>query len=436
MSRHWSPRLKRWIAIFAILGCVISLLIPMSRPLHAQGTPLVLDGVGDDWDPTWRLKPDPLDVFLTDSGDHPHDPPIYARSGYDAIALWGHYQSADDRWYFRIDVDGRAGDSDSQRGTAENLGVGTHGDDQGPLVLPPFVDGEGLGNSEAYKLGFQCAADAAGQTAEISNDPTILPGVVAATTAGLDGLGVYSTTVPGVVEFSFDRLTLFPAGSTCPEFWLSAQIGDNNDRVSDDQMAAILVIALDLLVQCPEAPAVAGDQATFVLDYAIPEDAQQAATDVVLVTGVPAGTTFVSASDGGTEAGGLITWDLGDLPPGAAGQVTFTVALSSSVTEVTLDSEISSGEGLRYPSSDVCPVQQPTSTPRPKPTATPTLRPSPPPSATASPTAPYPPATPTVQPPPDTTPLVPEPSTVTLLLAGLGTLAGYAGLQWRARRRQ
>ncbi|MEJ2211167.1 MAG: PEP-CTERM sorting domain-containing protein [Anaerolineae bacterium] len=403
-------------------------MIPISRPLHAQGNPLVLDGVGDDWDPNWRLKPDPLDVFLTDSGNHPHDPPIYARSGYDAIALWGHYQSADDRWYFRIDVDGRAGDADSQWGTAENLGVGTHGNDQGPLVLPPFVDGDGLGNSEAYKLGFQCAADAAGQTAEISNDPTILPGVVAATTAGLDGLGVYSTTVPGVVEFSFDRLTLFPAGSTCPEFWLSAQIGDNNDRVSDDQVTAILVIALDLLAQCPEAPAVAGDQATFVLDYAIPGDAQQGATGVVLTVGVPAGTKFISASDGGTEAGGFITWDLGNLPPGTAGQVTFTVSVASNVTEITLDSEISSGEGLRYLSSDVCPVLQPTRTPPPKPTATR----RPPPGTPMTP----PPAGPTVQPPSDTTPLVPEPSTVTLLLAGLGTLAGYAGLQWRARRRQ
>jgi hypothetical protein len=428
MSRHWSPRLTRGIAFAAILGCMISLLIPISRPLHAQGNPLVLDGVGDDWDPNWRLKPDPLDVFLTDSGNHPHDPPIYARSGYDAIALWGHYQSADDRWYFRIDVDGRAGDADSQWGTAENLGVGTHGNDQGPLVLPPFVDGDGLGNSEAYKLGFQCAADAAGQTAEISNDPTILPGVVAATTAGLDGLGVYSTTVPGVVEFSFDRLTLFPAGSTCPEFWLSAQIGDNNDRVSDDQVTAILVIALDLLAQCPEAPAVAGDQATFVLDYAIPGDAQQGATGVVLTVGVPAGTQFISASDGGTEAGGFITWDLGNLPPGTAGQVTFTVSVASNVTEITLDSEISSGEGLRYLSSDVCPVLQPTRTPPPKPTATR----RPPPGTPMTP----PPAGPTVQPPSDTTPLVPEPSTVTLLLAGLGTLAGYAGLQWRARRRQ
>ena len=345
MSQHSSPGLRTWIAFATVLVCLIVLLAP-AGPLFAQGG-IVLDGVGDDWDAAWQVQTDGLDVFLTDTGVHPHDSPTYARSGYDATALWARYQSSDERWYFRIDVDGRAGDSDSQVGTADNPGVGTHGPDQGPLVEAPFVDGQGLGNSEAYKLGFQCAAGAPGQTAEISNDADIQPGVIAPTTAGLDGLGVYGTTVPGVVEFAFDREVVFPAGTTCPQLWLSAQVGDNNDRVSDDQVVATLVVALDLLVQCPEAPAVAGDQATFVLDYAIPAGAGQAATGVLLTVGVPTGTQFVSASDGGTESGGLITWDLGDLPPGTAGQVTFTVEIDPGLTDVALDSELQSIQGRR-----------------------------------------------------------------------------------------
>jgi hypothetical protein len=76
-------------------------------------------------------------------------------------------------------------------------------------------------------------------------------------TAGLEGQGVYSTTVPGVVEFGLDRETLFPSGAVCEQLWLSAQVGDNNDRVSDDQVEATLVMALDLAPYCPEAPAVA-----------------------------------------------------------------------------------------------------------------------------------------------------------------------------------
>lgn len=421
MSQHSKTQVHFWIGLTLTAICVIALFAPSARPLYAQGDTITLDGLGDDWDAGWQVQVDSLDVALTDpehAGLHPHDPPTYARSGYDAIGLWAHYQSSDDRWYFRIDVDGRPADSDSQTGTdADNLGVGTHGNDGGPLVVPPFVDGTGLGNSEAYKLGFQCAAGAEGQTAEISNDSSILPGVVAPTTAGVEGLGVYSTTVPGVVEFSFDRLTLFPADSPCPQLWLSAQIGDNNDIVSDDQVAATLVLALDLLAQCPAAPAVVGDEATFPLDYAIPADAAASATDVVLVTNLPAGTQFISASDGGTESEGVITWQLGTLAPGTEGQVTFTVLVEDPITSVTLDTEISCAEGLRSLSSDVCPVQQPTQVPIP--------------------TRPFtPPPEPTPTGAPGETPVVPEPSTIVLMLAGAGTLAGYIGLQWRARRKE
>ncbi|HSJ56754.1 MAG TPA: hypothetical protein VLC95_06220, partial [Anaerolineae bacterium] len=243
MSQH--NRSKGWGSILLGIGaCLAVVCLPVTRPLMAQGGAIVLDGAGDDWDAGWRMAEDGLDVALTDSQLHPHQAPTFARSGYDALALWAHYQPGDDRWYFRIDVDGRAGDSDSQIGTEGNLGVGTHGPDQGPLVAPPFVDGVGLGNSEAYKLGFQCAHGAAGQTAEISNSSDIVPGVIVSTTMGLDGLAVYSTTVPGVVEFAFERNTIFPAGAACPQLWLSAQVGDNNDRVSDDQVTATLVIAL------------------------------------------------------------------------------------------------------------------------------------------------------------------------------------------------
>ncbi|MBN1660593.1 MAG: DUF11 domain-containing protein [Anaerolineae bacterium] len=429
MSRHNQAKVWGSIAL-AVVVCLAALCLPATRPLAAQGGSIVLDGVGTDWDTGWQMASDGLDVFITDSQLHPHQSPTYARSGYDAIALWAHYQSSDDHWYFRIDVDGRAGDSDSQTGTEGNLGVGTHGPDGGPLNDPDFPDGVGLGNSEAYKLAFRCAPNVTSQTAEISNRYDIVPGVVASTTMGLDGLGVYSDTVPGVVEFAFNRATLFPADVACPQLWLSAQVGDNNDRVSDDQVTATLVIALDLAVFCPAAPAVAGDEATFTLDFAIPAEAGAEVTDVVLVTSVPAGTQFVSASDGGTEAGGSITWQLGSLAPGTVGQVTFTALVGAAVTSVTLDSEMTSAEGLRFVSSDVCPVQQPSPTPTNTPTPTSTST-----STPTSTTTPRPPVTPTPTAVPPDTPVVPEPASVVLMLAGLGTLAGYAGLQWRARHR-
>jgi uncharacterized repeat protein (TIGR01451 family) len=43
---------------------------------------------------------------------------------------------------------------------------------------------------------------------------------------------------------------------------------------------------------------------------------------------LPAGTTFVSATGGGTNAAGTVTWDLGDLAAGASATVTVTVTLN------------------------------------------------------------------------------------------------------------
>ncbi len=384
---------KRWWMIGLIAALALAWALPFGATV-AQG-PIVLDGVAGagEWDPTWQVATDPLDVLLTDTGLHPHESPTFARTGYDAIAMWAHYQNSDNRWYFRLDVDGRAGDSDSATGTASNLGVGTHGTDNGPLVVSPFFDGNGLSDSESYKLGFQCAQGASGATANLGPGGSILPGVVSSTT-GLTGQGVYSTTVPGVIEFAFDRATLFPAGSVCPQLWLSAQVGDNNDRVSDDQIAATLVAALDLSSTCPDAPLVSGEEATFPLAYYIPPDAVLGVTGAVLSVPVPAGATFVSASGGGTESGGVITWQLGDLGPGDGGQVSFTLRPGTGQTAITIVSELTSAEGLRDQSLSECPLLVSNSLP-----------------------------------------VVPEPSTWLLTLTGLGGLAGYAALQWRARRR-
>ncbi|MEW5852151.1 MAG: tandem-95 repeat protein [Myxococcota bacterium] len=69
-----------------------------------------------------------------------------------------------------------------------------------------------------------------------------------------------------------------------------------------------------------------GTQITFDLSYS--NAGPGAALSAVLSDTVPAGTTFVSATGGGTLSGGAVTWNLGTLPSGASGTVSFTVSVS------------------------------------------------------------------------------------------------------------
>ena len=70
-----------------------------------------------------------------------------------------------------------------------------------------------------------------------------------------------------------------------------------------------------------------GDVLTYTLAYS--SNGTASLTNVVLTDPLPARTTFVSASGGGTydPGTGLVTWNLGTLASGAAGTVTLTVAL-------------------------------------------------------------------------------------------------------------
>lgn len=400
MSSLWKS--LRTVKVLCRLTCIVVLVLFLIAGLafhEATASPaaIVLDGVDGvgEWDAAWQVALDGLDVLLTDTGLHPHDAPTYARSGYDALGLWAHYDVASSTWFFRLDVDGRAADSDSQVGTSSNFGVGTHDTDQGPLVDPPYVDGQGLGNSEEYTLGFQYASAVPGFTASFGPGTTILPGIVAPTTSGASGVAVYGTTVPGIVEWAFDQDVIIPSGSAHAELWVSAQLGDHNDRVSDDQIPSTLVTAVDVAAQCPAASIVAGEEATLSLAYAIPAAASQGVNNAMLNVALPAGTTFVSATGGGTESGGVVTWNLGNLSPGDAGQVYVTLRLDDSLTALPISGEIAVAEGLRDTSSVQCSVQQP---------------------------APQPPA-------------VPEASTLVLVSSALSALVGYAGLQLRKRRR-
>jgi len=68
---------------------------------------------------------------------------------------------------------------------------------------------------------------------------------------------------------------------------------------------------------------VAGNALTYTLT--VSNAGPSEATGVVVTDPLPSGTTFVSASAGGTEAGGVVTWTIASIPSGSSASVSLVV---------------------------------------------------------------------------------------------------------------
>jgi uncharacterized repeat protein (TIGR01451 family) len=77
-------------------------------------------------------------------------------------------------------------------------------------------------------------------------------------------------------------------------------------------------------------PVAAGANLTYTLTYA--NNGNAPATAVVLTDPIPANTTFVSATNGGTKTGSAVTWNLGTLAAGGTGSAQFVVQVTSPLT--------------------------------------------------------------------------------------------------------
>lgn len=71
------------------------------------------------------------------------------------------------------------------------------------------------------------------------------------------------------------------------------------------------------------------DVPTVTFEIAYQNNGAMPALDAVLTDTLPPGVTFVSATDNGSEAGGVVTWDLGNLGEGEGGTVSVTVTLGA-----------------------------------------------------------------------------------------------------------
>src|SRR5204862_3743088 len=99
---------------------------------------------------------------------------------------------------------------------------------------------------------------------------------------------------------------------------------DSNETAPAPGTAITTTVTSDPILNIAKSdapdPAVAGtDNITYTLSYS--NTGTAGATGVVITDTVPASTTFVSATAGGTQSGGVVTWPLGGLVAGGSGSV-------------------------------------------------------------------------------------------------------------------
>jgi len=94
------------------------------------------------------------------------------------------------------------------------------------------------------------------------------------------------------------------------------------------------------------ATAVTGTDLTYTITYG--NTGGLSAANVVIEDTVPAGTTFVSATGGGTHAAGVVTWNIGALNAGTVNQVV-TMTVNVTATSGTVDNNAYTIEATNVP---------------------------------------------------------------------------------------
>ena len=97
---------------------------------------------------------------------------------------------------------------------------------------------------------------------------------------------------------------------------------DGGLEAKDDHTIIVTKPVLKVIKDGPERRFV-GRPVTY--EITVTNTGNAPASNVVLTDGVPSGTVFLSASDGGTETDGTVRWSLGTLAPGASRKVSMTV---------------------------------------------------------------------------------------------------------------
>ncbi len=136
----------------------------------------------------------------------------------------------------------------------------------------------------------------------------------------------YDVQVANPVASGVSSLTNWATGD-CDEL-APEPSNDPSTGPDDDPTVVPLDAAPDIAVSKDDGVGQARPGDTLTYTITVSNVGNQDATGVVLTDTVPAGTTFVSASGGGSEAGGTVTWPTFDLAAGASVQRTLTVQVN------------------------------------------------------------------------------------------------------------
>ena len=96
---------------------------------------------------------------------------------------------------------------------------------------------------------------------------------------------------------------------------------------AEDEVLVKFLPALSISKTADSTEAIPGDTITYTLS--VENTGNVTATNLVLQDTLPANTTFVSASDGGSEANGIVTWTLTSLAPGESGDQAVIVRINT-----------------------------------------------------------------------------------------------------------
>ncbi len=206
---------------------------------------------------------------------------------------------------------------------AGGAATATFGDQQvGTVSGVVFNDPNGNGTQDPGELGI------GGVTVQLKSGST----VVASTTTAGDGSYSFTSVTPG----SYTVQETDPSGyvsTTSNTVPVSVAPGGAATANFGDQLVAP---HLTLAKSDTPDPVPAGGQIVYTIQFGNTGSAD--ATGVVITDGVPVGTTFVSATGGGTYNGGTntVTWNIGTVAAGTSGSVSLTVQVGLGVPNGTV----------------------------------------------------------------------------------------------------